>query len=109
MLKHEHNMQYQQVYQQPSFYLNILVKKGHNSKTIAFRAMSLVLQLHHVMMSKYSKFGVDIFTTFWVMCYIKVFANVEDNVDDMDDLAITIAQLFLRNLTRRRYKLLFVL
>ena len=35
------------------------LKKGHNSKTTAFRVMPLVLQLHFVTMSKYSKFGVD--------------------------------------------------
>ena len=45
------SMQYQQ---------KILVEKGHNSKAtcIAFRVMPLVLQLHLVMMSKYSKFSV---------------------------------------------------
>ena len=37
------------VCQGPSFYLNYLVKKGHNSKTIAFRVMPLVLQLPLVM------------------------------------------------------------
>ena len=47
------------VYQVPSFYLKSLVKKGHNSKNTAFRVMLLVLQLHLVIMSKYSKFGVD--------------------------------------------------
>ena len=36
--------------------------------------MPLVLQLHIVMMSKYSQFGADTFNTFWVMVYIKVFA-----------------------------------
>ena len=36
--------------------------------------MLLVQQLHLVMMSKYSKFGVDIFNTSLVMAYIKVFA-----------------------------------
>ena len=36
--------------------------------------MPLVLQLHQVLMSKYSKFGVDTYNTFWVMGYIKVFA-----------------------------------
>ena len=37
-----------------SFYLKTYVKKGDNSKTIVFR----------VMISKYSKFGVDTFNTF---------------------------------------------
>ena len=55
--------------------LKIYVKKGHNSKTTALRVMPLVLQLHLVMMSKYSKFGVDTLSTFWVMGYIKVFAR----------------------------------
>ena len=59
---------------EPSFYLKFLVKKRNNSKTIAFKAMSLVLQLQLDMMSKYSKFSVDTFTTFWVMSYIKAFA-----------------------------------
>ena len=36
--------------------------------------MPLVMQLHNVMMSKYSKFGVDTFYSFWVMGYIKAFA-----------------------------------
>ena len=40
------------------------VEKWHNSNNIAFRLMSLVLQLYLVMMSKYPKFGVDIFNTF---------------------------------------------
>ena len=40
------------------FYLKFLVKKGHNSKNIAFRVKPLALQLCLVM-SKYSKFGVD--------------------------------------------------
>ena len=57
----------------PSIYLKFLVKKGHHSKTIAFRVMPL-LQLHLVMMSNYSRFGVDTFNTFCVMGYIKVFA-----------------------------------
>ena len=50
-----------------------LVKKGNNSKTIAFRIMPLVLQLHLVMMSKYSQFDVETIYTFLVMGYIKVF------------------------------------
>ena len=52
------------VCQGPSFYLQFLVKKGHNSTNIAFRVMPLPLQLHLVMMSKYTKFGVDTFSTF---------------------------------------------
>ena len=36
--------------------------------------MPFVLQMHLVMMSKYSKFGVDIFNSFWVEGYITVFA-----------------------------------
>ena len=36
--------------------------------------MPFASQLHLVMMSKYSKFDGDIFNTFWVMGYIKVFA-----------------------------------
>ena len=51
------------------------VKKGHNSKNIAFRVMSLVLQLHLVMMGKCYKFGDDTFNTFSVMDYIIVFAQ----------------------------------
>ena len=52
----------------------ILFKNGHNSKNIAFRVMPLALQLRPVMISKYSKFGVDTFHIFRVMGYIKVFA-----------------------------------
>ena len=44
-------------------------------------------------MTKYFKFGVDTFNTLWVMGYIK-FLHDDDNEDD---LAITIAQLFLQN------------
>ena len=79
--------------QGPSFYLNFLSKKGHNSKIIGFRVMPLVLQLHLVMISKYSKFG-DTFNTFSVMCYLKSF-SLDDNDDD---LAITIANFFAKNL-----------
>ena len=53
----------------------IKLEKGHNSKTTAFRVIPFVLQLHLVMISKYSKFGVDILSTFLVMGYIKVFAQ----------------------------------
>ena len=35
-----------------------------NSINIAFRVMSLDLQMQHVMVTKYSKFGVDTFNTF---------------------------------------------
>ena len=52
--------------------------------------MSLVLQLYHVKMSKYSKLGIDTFNTFWVVSYIKVFHNG-------DDLATTLALLELIN------------
>ena len=48
----------------PSFYLKFLAKKGHNSKSIAFRVIPLVLQMHLVMMSKFSKFGFDNFYSF---------------------------------------------
>ena len=48
----------------PSFYLKIKLKKGHNSKSTAFRVMPCVPQLHLVMISKHSKFGVDTLSTF---------------------------------------------
>ena len=67
----------------PSFYLKIYVKKGHNSKTLAFRFIPLVLQLHLVMMSKYSKFGVDTINNFLEMSTLK-FLHINN------DLAITI-------------------
>ena len=55
-------------YQRSSFRghhsLNFLVERDITPKNIAFRVMSLVLQLHLVMMSKYFKFGVDTFNTF---------------------------------------------
>ena len=60
--------------------------------------MPLDLQLQLVRMSKYYKFGVDTFNTFWVMGYIKVLhAAAADDDDNHDDLAITIARLFPRN------------
>ena len=48
----------------PSFYLKCLVNRKHNSKTIAFRVMPLILQLHLHMINMFSKFGVDICNTF---------------------------------------------
>ena len=84
------------VCQGPSFYLKFLVKKGHNSKTMAFRFMPLALQLHLVIMSKYSKFGVDTFNTFWVMIYINFFAQQWWQLWD-DNLVITIAQFSFQN------------
>ena len=80
------------VCQGTSFYLKYLVEKGHNSKTISIRVMPLVLLMHLVMMSKYSKFGVDTFNTFWVMGTLKFLHNNGDNNDN--DLANTIAQHF---------------
>ena len=61
--------------------------------------MSLVLQLHLVMMSKYSKFGVDTFNTFWEMDYIKVFAwqkqwSSEHNLVETDELKKIMKNLF---------------
>ena len=44
--------------------------------------MSFVLQLHLVIMSKDSKFGVDTINTLWVMVYIKVFAQQRQSSDD---------------------------
>ena len=68
-----------------SFYLK-LVKKEHNSKTITF----IELRPLSCMMSKYSKFGVDTFNTFWAT--LKFLHN-----DNNDDLAIITAWLFLWN------------
>ena len=73
---------------QGSSFLNFLGKKGHNSKIITFGVMLPVLQLHLVMISKYSKFG-DTFNTFSLMGYLD---------DNDDDLAITIANFFAKNL-----------
>ena len=41
--------------------------------------MLLVLQTHLIMMSKYSKFGVDALNTFWVMGYIKIDYTFDKN------------------------------
>ena len=54
--------------------------------------MSLVLQLHLVMMSKYSKFGVVYFNTFCVISYIKF---LHSNYDKNNDLAMTMLNFFL--------------
>ena len=75
---------------------------GHNSKNIAFRVMSLVLQLHLVMMSKYFKFGVDTFDNFDYWATIKILHNNDDNDDD--DLTITTARQFLRNRQNKNEK-----
>ena len=45
--------------------------------------MPLAVQLHLVMMSKYSKSGVDTFNTFWVMEYIDVFARLLTGKNEM--------------------------
>ena len=42
----------------------LLVKKRGITDNLAFRVMPLVLQLHLVMMIKYSIFGIDTFNTF---------------------------------------------
>ena len=78
--------------QGPSFYLNFLVNKGHNSKKYNFQSYApCALQMHLIMICKYPTFGADTLNTFWVMGNIKVF-NHNDN-----DLAIIIAQSFLQN------------
>ena len=70
----------------PSFYLQFInfiksyIKKGHNSKIISFRVISLVMKLHLVMMSKYSKFGVTVGS----MGYIKVSTNNNGDIIDND-------------------------
>ena len=58
--------------QGPSFYLKLLVNKGlvNTLKNTVSRVMSLVLQLQPVMMSKYSKFGVDTFNKGYNSKYI---------------------------------------
>ena len=56
----------------PSFFLNVLDKRGITPKI--YRVMLLALQLHFGMMSKYSKFGVELlihysryFLSYWVL------------------------------------------
>ena len=65
-----------------SLYLKFLVKKGHNSKTIAFRV---------------SKFGIDTFNTFWVKGYIKDLHVASNNDGALAITIMRIAWLFLRN------------
>ena len=79
------------VCQGPSFYIKVSV----NFKTVAFRVMPLIWQLHLVMTSKYSNFSVDTFNTFWVKWGTLKFMHDDDN--NNEDLTITIAQLCLRN------------
>ena len=62
--------------------------------------MPFALHLHLVMMSKYSKFGVDLLLEKWAT--LKFLHDNNDNDDN--DLAITITLDFLRN--RRAKKLL---
>ena len=57
---------------------------GHNSKTIAWRVMSLVLQLHVAMMSRCFLFGVDTLILFEKWAALKFLHND-------DDVTITIA------------------
>ena len=54
------------------------IKKKHYFKNIACRIMPYMLQLYLTLISKYSKFCVEIFKTFWVMGYIKVLHHNED-------------------------------
>ena len=58
-----------------SVYVYYKLKHGHRMQYQHSSAMPLVLQLHLVMISKDSKFDVDIFNTFWVTGNIKVFAR----------------------------------
>ena len=60
----EHCMRYQHSVRRHHSTLKFKLKKGHNSKTRAFRVMILVLQMHLVMMSKYPKFGADTLSSF---------------------------------------------
>ena len=53
--------------------------------------MSLLLQLHLVMMSKYSKLGADIFNNSFYWATLKFLHNKSN------DLAIIIVQLFPQN------------
>ena len=57
--------------------------------------MPLTMQLNLIMMSKYSKFGVDTFYTFWG--YTLKFLH------DNDNLAITIAFLQNRQAKKKKY------
>ena len=63
--------------------------------------MSLNLQLHLVMMSKYSKFGVDTLILFEKWARIKFFHNNNDDNNDYDDVVnrssttLIRAQIFL--------------
>ena len=59
----KHCMLYQHSSVTTGAIIRYLVKKGNNSRNIA----KFVLYLQLVMMSKYSKFCVDTFYTFWVM------------------------------------------
>ena len=52
-------MRYQRSSVKGHHLLKFLVKKRQNSKTIAFRVIPLALEPHLVMISKYSKYGVD--------------------------------------------------
>ena len=70
------------VCQGSSFYFNFIDKKGHNSRNKAFRVMPFVLQLHLVMMSKYSSL---------VWATLKL---LHDNDNNDDDLMITIVLSF---------------
>ena len=50
--------------------------------------MPIVLQLYLVMMSKYSKFGVDNFNTFWVLGNLILKFLHDDDNNNNDHLAI---------------------
>ena len=64
-----------------SLYLKVLVKKEHNSKNIALRVMPLVLHDEQVS----------------ILSLVLISLIIFDNYDP-DNLAITIAQLFIRNI-----------
>ena len=67
---------------------------GHNSKTIAFRDMSLVLQIYLVMMSKYSTLELIPLILFEWWAILKFLHN---NDKDNINVVMTIALLFLQN------------
>ena len=70
------------------FWQKVKKPNGYNSKTITFLVMPFVLQLHHVMMMKYTKFGVDAFNTFWSHRLHWSFCTMTSTTTMYDDLAI---------------------
>ena len=85
-----------------------LVKKGHNSKSIAFRVMLFVLQCSLSWWASIPS-GVDTFNTFCLMGYIKVFAQWQQQLQTSDHNSFTFSSKQTNQKLTVNYQLLIYL